>query len=172
MSLLEDIHDDLEKGAARLVAEYREQLCRDAFALCGDAVEAEDLAFRTFDRAIRKIDTFRSECSFYSWMKSILENLYRSSRRTKAANGTVLGELDEDTPESVDNLNAEERILAASDAALVRQAIDVLPPDLKETILLHYLPRRTDAELRTLGERIAAEYPDCRLARQGEEIAL
>ena len=41
-----------------------------------------------------------------------------------------------------------------------------------ETILLHYLPHRTDAELRALGERIAAEYPDCRPARQGEEIAL
>ena len=150
MSLLEDIHDDLEKGAARLVAEYREQLCRDAFALCGDAVEAEDLAFRTFDRAIRKIDTFRSECSFYSWMKSILENLYRSSRRTKAANGTVLGELDEDTPESADNLNAEERILAASDAALVRQAIDVLPPDLKETILLHYFMDQPVAKIAKL----------------------
>ena len=53
MSILNDIHDDPEKGAARLVAEYRERLCRDAFAICGDAAEAEDLAFRTFDRAIR-----------------------------------------------------------------------------------------------------------------------
>ncbi len=147
MSILNDIHDDLEKGAARLVAEYREQLCHDAFALCGDAAEAEDLAFRTFDRAIRKIDTFRSECSFYGWMKSILENLYRSSRRTKAANGTVLGEVDEDTPESADNLNTEERLLAASDAELVRQAIDTLSPELKDIIFMHYFMEQPIAKI-------------------------
>ena len=61
-------------------------------------------------------------------MKSILENLHRSAHRTKAANGTVLGGVDDDTPESAENPTAEERILAASDAALVRQAIDALPP--------------------------------------------
>ena len=44
MGLIQDIHDDLEKGAAQLVAEYRERLCRDALAICGDAAEAEDLA--------------------------------------------------------------------------------------------------------------------------------
>ena len=69
MSVLEDIHNDLERGAVRLVSEYRERLSRDALALCGNAAEAEDLAFRTFERAIAKIDTFRGECSLYSWMK-------------------------------------------------------------------------------------------------------
>ena len=61
MGILNDIQEDLEQGAARLVSEYRERLYKDALALCGDTAEAEDLAFRTFDRAIRKIDTFRGE---------------------------------------------------------------------------------------------------------------
>ena len=51
MGIIQDIHDDLEKGAAQLVAEYRERLCRDAFQLCGDAAEAEDFAFRKIGRA-------------------------------------------------------------------------------------------------------------------------
>lgn len=150
MSIPEDIHGDLEKGAARLVAEYRERLCKDALSLCGDAVEAEDLAFRTFDRAIRRIDTFRGESSFYGWMKAILHNLYISSVRTKSANGTVLGEVDGETPESSENPTSEERLLAASDAEVVRQAIESLSPDLKETILLHYFMDQPVAKIAKL----------------------
>ena len=30
MGIVQDIHDDLEKGAARLVAEYRDRRCRNA----------------------------------------------------------------------------------------------------------------------------------------------
>ena len=40
MGIIQDIHNDLEKGAAQLVAEYRDRLCRDAFAICGDKTEA------------------------------------------------------------------------------------------------------------------------------------
>ena len=98
MGIIQDIHDDLEKGAAQLVAEYRERLCRDAFQLCGDAAEAEDFAFRTFDKVLRKIDTFKGEGSFYDWMKAILVNDIRSAKRTKASQNTVVAEVDEDEP--------------------------------------------------------------------------
>ena len=30
MGIVQDIHDNLEKGAVRLVAEYRDRLCRNA----------------------------------------------------------------------------------------------------------------------------------------------
>ena len=138
MSVLEDIHNDLEQGAARLVAEYRERLVKDAFALCGNATEAEDLAFRTFDRVIRKIDTFRGDCSLYGWMKSVMGNLYRSSRRPKSADEKPLESPDEEQPESDENPTSEERLLNASDAEIVRLAINRLSPPLKESIILHY----------------------------------
>ena len=138
MSVLEDIHNDLEQGAARLVAEYRERLVKDALALCGNAAEAEDLAFRTFDRVIRKIDTFRGDCSLYGWMKTILDNLYRSSRRPKSATEMPLAAPNEELPESEENPTFEERLLNASDAEIVRMAIDRLSPSLKESIILHY----------------------------------
>ncbi|MBR3923108.1 MAG: hypothetical protein IKJ45_08325, partial [Kiritimatiellae bacterium] len=96
MGIIQDIHDDLENGAARLVAEYRDRLCRDALALCGDKVEAEDFAFRTFDKVLRKIDTFKGDGSFYDWMKAILVNDIRSVKRTKAAQNTVVAEIDAD----------------------------------------------------------------------------
>jgi len=139
MGIIQDIHDDLEKGAARLVAEYRDRLCRDAFALCGDKVEAEDFAFRTFDKVLRKIDTFKGDGSFYDWMKAILVNDIRSAKRTKAARNTVVAEIDADEEPVPDGApGSEERLMESFDSELVRGAIQKLSPEHREAIVLHY----------------------------------
>ena len=138
MGIIQDIHDDLEKGAAQLVAEYRERLCRDAFQLCGDAAEAEDFAFRTFDKVLRKIDTFKGESSFYDWMKAILVNDIRSAKRTKASQNTVVAEVDEDEPAPSDSAGSPEQLMASFDSEVVRCAIQKLSPEHRETIVLHY----------------------------------
>lgn len=138
MGIIQDIHDDLEKGAAQLVAEYRERLCRDAFQLCGDAAEAEDFAFRTFDKVLRKIDTFKGESSFYDWMKAILVNDIRSAKRTKASQNTVVAEVDEDEPAPSDSAGSPEQLMASFDSEVVRSAIQKLSPEHRETIVLHY----------------------------------
>ena len=138
MGIIQDIHDDLEKGAAQLVAEYRERLCRDAFQLCGDAAEAEDFAFRTFDKVLRKIDTFKGESSFYDWMKAILVNDIRSAKRTKASQNTVVAEVDEDEPAPSDSAGSPEQLMSSFDSEVVRCAIQKLSPEHRETIILHY----------------------------------
>ncbi|MBE6396134.1 MAG: RNA polymerase sigma factor [Lentisphaerae bacterium] len=138
MGIIQDIHDDLEKGAAQLVAEYRDRLCRDAFALCGDKVEAEDFAFRTFDKVLRKIDTFKGDGSFYDWMKAILVNDIRSAKRTKAAQNTVVAEVDDDEPAPSDSAGSPEQLMASFDSEVVRCAIQKLSPEHRETIVLHY----------------------------------
>jgi DNA-directed RNA polymerase specialized sigma24 family protein len=84
MGIIQDIHNDLEKGAAQLVAEYRDRLCRDAFAICGDKTEAEDFAFRTFDKVLRKIDTFKGEGSFdCREVRLAMKNRVKSNSRKK-----------------------------------------------------------------------------------------
>ena len=138
MGIIQDIHDDLEKGAAQLVAEYRDRLCRDAFSLCGDAAEAEDFAFRTFDKVLRKIDTFKGEGSFYDWMKAILVNDIRSAKRTKASQNTVVAEVDEDEPAPSDSAGSPEQLMSSFDSEVVRCAIQKLSPEHRETIVLHY----------------------------------
>ena len=123
MGIIQDIHDDLEKGAAQLVAEYRERLCRHAFQLCGDAAEAEDFAFRTFDKVLRKIDTFKGEGSFYDWMKAILVNDIRSAKRTKAAQNTVVSEIAVDEPVPSGAPGTAEQMMESFDSEVVRSAI-------------------------------------------------
>ena len=138
MGVIQDIHDDLERGAARLVAEYRDRLCRDALALCGDEAEAEDFAFRAFDKAIRHIDSYKGDAPFYGWMKAILANDISSARRTKAAQNTTVAEADPELPAPEGATGTSERLMAESDAEVVRQAIGMLSEEQRETILLHY----------------------------------
>ena len=138
MGIIQDIHEDLERGAAQLVSEYRDRLCRDALALCGDEVEAEDFAFRAFDKAIRHIDSYKGDAPFYGWMKAILANDIVSAHRTKAAQNTTVAEADPELPAPEGATGTPERLMAESDAEVVRQAIGMLSEEQRETILLHY----------------------------------
>ena len=97
MGVVQDIRSDPESGAMQLVAEYRDRLLRDAVAMCGDAAEAEDFVFKTFDKAIRNIGTVREEGSLYDWMRTILQNEIRSARRSKVVQNTVVTAIDDDT---------------------------------------------------------------------------
>ena len=81
IGIVQEILQDREKGATRLVAEYRERLYGVAIALCNDVAEAEDLVFRTFEQVLDKVETCGSEDSFYQWMCAILRNFHRLSVR-------------------------------------------------------------------------------------------
>ena len=138
MGVVQDIRNDLEKGAAQLVAEYRSRLLRDAIQLCGDKTEAEDFVFRTFDKTIRNIGTFREAGSFYDWMRTILVNDIRSAHRSKVVKNTVVTNLEEETVSMEGSTETEDAVQKSSDEAVVRMAIGKLPADQREAILLHY----------------------------------
>ena len=128
---------DRESGASQLEAEYRERLYSVAFALCHDATEAEDLVFRTLERVIEKIETYRERDSFYDWMCVILQNLYRDSCRSKMVRGTMpVGGPAEMEPfaQTVD----ADTVVEAVDAEITRRALEKIPPQMREVLILHY----------------------------------
>ena len=77
MELYEEIKEDREAGARRLVNEYRSRLMGMAMGLTKSPHEAEDLVFRTFERVILKIDDYKPTGSFYYWVCTILVNFLR-----------------------------------------------------------------------------------------------
>ncbi len=147
VSVVAEIRDDVDRGAVRLVSEYRDRLYRDAQTLCRDPAAAEDLVFRTFDLAIRKIDSFKGECSLYGWMKAILHNCHQTEARRKSSQMIAPGVVDEDMPETGETLTTEKSILDASDAEVVRRAVCGLPEELREVIVLHYFMEQPVAKI-------------------------
>jgi len=136
MEIWEEIISDAERGACRLVVEYGDRLLTAAQRITQNAADAEDLVFRTFSHAVRKIETYNGSSAFFSWIYSIMLNFRRSDLRRKAAN--ALDFMDE-LPDGQDpGPDPAELLVMRSSAELVRKAVDALPETLRTTLILHY----------------------------------
>ena len=136
--IVQEILRDREAGAARLVAECREPLRAAALSLCGDPALAEDLVFRTFERVLDRVATCRDESVFEAWMKTILRNEWFKTIRGATTRNTILS----GAPSEVEGLAEPEEgagsVAAAVDASLLRDAIEDLPDEMREAVVLHY----------------------------------
>ena len=138
VSLISEIHDDLEKGVLRLMTEYRARLFVDAVRLCEDNAAAEDLVSRTFSKAIFNLDSYKEDDNLYGWMKTIMVNIHRNDLARPVARGT--------TPVSSDALEmyagadngTDEQILKNSDHDVLREAIDQLEPEYRKMVSMYY----------------------------------
>ena len=70
----DEIRTDCESGARRLVAEYGNRLYAAALLLCRNAEDAEELVFRTFERAVSRIGQYEPKGEFFSWLYVIMLN--------------------------------------------------------------------------------------------------
>ena len=66
MEVWQAIRKDRERGAERLVAEYGNRLYAAAVLLCANDHDAEELVFRTFDQAVKKIRQFDPSRNFFT----------------------------------------------------------------------------------------------------------
>ena len=127
------ILDDPDEGARMLVREHGARLYATAFRLCGNETDAEDLAFRTMERAIERIRSFDGRSLFFTWLCSIMANFFRMDMRRKGANALVFGEEPSDETADCSTSNAVER---SDEAQVVRDAVARLPPNFRAVVTL------------------------------------
>ncbi|HEX7185467.1 MAG TPA: sigma-70 family RNA polymerase sigma factor [Thermoanaerobaculia bacterium] len=131
--------------------------------------EADDLAQATLFRAYEKIHQYQSAASFEAWLRKIAENMWRNAVRERLAakRGAFLefqelpAEDSQDTSPSFLNgalsdtaLNPEEAVLAAERRRMLRDAIESLPPGMRQCAELRLfadLKYREIAELTGIG---------------------
>ena len=103
--------------------------------LCGDPDEARDLVQETFARALRNFSSFREGTNFRGWMFTILRNAYLTGRTALEHRNT--SQEDEDFEDSASGAdNPETVLIRRADTELVWQAIEKLPPNFREVLLL------------------------------------
>jgi len=138
-------HGD-EVAFSSLIETYYARLYRAACCLTRSAPDAEDLAQETSVRACRALGRFRGDCSFYTWLFSILLNLYRrwlrhQRRRQRWHTGAK-------HPEAADPAPSPRRRLAAQDdLERVLRLIDELPPKLREILVLRHVEEMSNDEI-------------------------
>lgn len=146
MQLYEEIRADRERGARRLVEEYKNRLYATALMLCGDEHEAEDLVFRTFAQAINRIRKYKPSGSFFNWVFTIMMNFRRMDIRRKKSRIAMY--FPEELPEVADlRPNPGEGLALESDARRVREAVSKLPAGLRDVVVLRYFEDLTTAEI-------------------------
>jgi RNA polymerase sigma-70 factor (ECF subfamily) len=118
---------------------------RRVYALClrmlGDPVEAEDLAQEAFLQLFRKIQTFRGESAFSSWLHRLTANVVLMSFRKKRPLTTSLDEImrvDEDNEVPRHEIGEPDlRLAGVCDRLKLQAAIEQLPEGYRVMFLLH-----------------------------------
>ena len=150
MEIWEEISADVHAGAAKLVAEYGDRLFTAAFQIVQNEADANDLVFRTFERALNKVGQFVGRSQFFSWLYSVMLNFRLMDLRRKGSNALVF---DENVPDGEDpSPNPAEALALKSEASAVRAAVARLPEHLRTVIVLHYFE---DFGIRAIAELIS-----------------
>ncbi len=129
-----------------LVIKYQRRIQRLIGRMVRDVDLIEDIAQETFIRAYRALHQFRGDAQFYTWLyriavntaKKALMDLKRDPTVSEAAFRTSDDE-DETSRRGIEPIADEtpESVLAAKEiAAMVNAAMDALPPDLREALVL------------------------------------
>ena len=118
---------------------------RKIYNLClrmtGDRTEAEDLTQDVFLQVLRKIDTFRGESAFSTWLHRMCVNIVLMRFRKKSIVQTSLDtimnpEKESDTPPK-ELGNPDLRLNGVIDRVTLQAAINELPPGYKVMFILH-----------------------------------
>lgn len=145
-----------EKAFERLVTQESPRLFRIVFRILGDEEESQNIVQETFLQAFQRIQTFRRESKFTTWLYAIGINLARGSLR-KSKRMTSLSDSDFDrlqpsfskgmfveTVASWDPL----RIAEQKDRhEILHHAISRLPEDYKTIVILRDIEEHSTEEV-------------------------
>jgi len=99
--------------------------------------DAEDLVQETYLKGLRSFASFQPGANFRAWMFQILRNTFLSSRSKLERRMTNAMDSKEDGTElAVDTETPETILMHRSNSQLVQRAIDDLPVQYRETLLL------------------------------------
>jgi RNA polymerase sigma-70 factor (ECF subfamily) len=111
--------------------------------MVGNEAEAEDLTQEVFLQLFRKMDSFRGESAFSTWLYRVAVNVVLMRLRRKSLTTSSL----EEVTEWKEGTLSLHQVLGAPDGALttaidrlnLERAVAQMPPGYKQVFLLHYV---------------------------------
>ena len=140
---MQRLADGHEAALNDLMARHAQPVFQFLCRMLGNEDDANDLAQETFVRVYRHRASFRPGAKFTTWLYTIAANLARNHHRWLARHPQVsLNAESETTGQSLGDVlpssgpSPDGAVVAAERAAAVRAAVDRLPADLREVIIL------------------------------------
>ena len=113
-----------------------ESLYNFAHWLTQNREEAEDLVQETYTKALKGFGSFQLGTNFRAWIFRILRNTFLTSRTGLAATRTVPLDTDDEQPSTVSRETPESALLAQADQEQVQAALEQVPVNFREVLLL------------------------------------
>ena len=122
---------------------YSRRVYSKCLHMVGNEAEAEDLTQEVFLQLFRKMDSFRGESAFATWLYRIAVNVVLMRLRRKSLNTSSL----EEDIELKDGVFSLHQVLGAPDRALttaldrlnLERAVSQMPQGYKQVFLMHYV---------------------------------
>ena len=122
---------------------YSRRVYSKCLHMVGNEAEAEDLTQEVFLQLFRKMDSFRGESAFATWLYRIAVNVVLMRLRRKSLNTSSL----EETIELKEGVFSLQQVLGAPDRALttaldrlnLERAVSQMPAGYKQVFLMHYV---------------------------------
>jgi len=125
---------------ARLYDLHKRRVYTLCLRMLGNVSAAEDMTQNAFLHLFRKIESFRGESAFSTWLHRLTVNLVLMQLRKRGLNLVSLEETinpsDEDTPRR--DFGSRDQVLAGSvDRVALERAVAALPPVYRMVFVLH-----------------------------------
>jgi len=122
---------------------YNRRVYSKCLHMVGNEAEAEDLTQEVFLQLFRKMDSFRGESAFTTWLYRIAVNVVLMRLRRRSLNTTSL----EDVIQVREGVFSLEQVLGVQDVALataldrlnLERAVSQMPAGYKQVFLMHYV---------------------------------
>lgn len=135
---------------------YRPRVWALCLRMTGNPDEAEDLTQETFLRTFQKLDTFRGESDFCTWLRRIAINVTllrfqkASWRRETPLEETSGPDNMTGCPHKMEFGKVDARMSEAADRVSLERAMDQLPPGFKAVLILHDIEGYAHVEISEL----------------------
>ncbi len=136
------LHDDRD-AFETVVARHQSAVTAIAFSVCGDFVQSEDIAQDTFLTAWSERRTLQDPERLRGWLCGIARNKARNSRRSQNRSRAFSNDIDSLPSDE----HPYEHAVSQEESDLVRRALEELPENYREPLVLYYREEQSVAEV-------------------------
>jgi RNA polymerase sigma-70 factor (ECF subfamily) len=129
---------EAEAAFATLVERYRTRIHALCYRILRDPEDAEDAAQVAFVKAYRRLDSFRGDSQFYTWLYRVAHNVANDAYQARRRRRTVEA-VDVNVREPVrrDDRERPDRVLERQDLRdVARRALERVPPLFRAVLVL------------------------------------
>jgi RNA polymerase sigma-70 factor (ECF subfamily) len=135
--LVERVLSGDNRAFEKLVEKYKKRIYYLAYKMTRDHDSADELAQESFVKAYQALSRFKKGYSFYTWIYRICVNLsINFLKKEKNSISTDLISDKELLHFSKNVSNQLESMITSEQAAIVKQALETIPPDQKAVFIL------------------------------------